>query len=416
VQTQIEAAGAWDLERKVDEAMRSLRVPDGAADPSVLSGGEKRRVALARTLLEAPDVLLLDEPTNHLDAETVAWMEQFLSQYKGTVVCVTHDRYFLDNVAGWILELDGGRALPFEGNYSGWLEQKQTRLNMESKQGARRAQVLQRELEFVRAGATKGGSNKARENKYQSLLSEGEEMERHMESGAIIIPPPPRLGSQGIDVKDLRVEVDGRTLIDKLSFQVGKGDIVGVVGPNGAGKSTLFSMLTSQLEPVSGEVSIGESVQLGHVSQNREGLEESSTVFDCIAQGRTNVQVGSYSISMRAYCSAFNLKGTAQSKLVSQLSGGERNRTFMARQLAQGHNVLLLDEPTNDLDVETLRSLEEALLEFSEDGAAMIVSHDRWFLDRICTHTLAFEGDGRVVSFPGCWSEYDAMKRGTADE
>jgi ATP-binding cassette ChvD family protein len=411
VQSQIDAVGAWDLDRKVGEAMRALRVPDGNSDPSVLSGGEKRRVALARTLLEAPDVLLLDEPTNHLDAETVSWMETFLSQYKGTVVCVTHDRYFLDNVAGWILELDGGRALPFEGNYSGWLEQKQSRLNLESKQEARRAQVMQRELEFVRAGSTKGGSGaKARQNKYQSLLTEGSEMERHMESGAIIIPPPPRLG-EGINVKDLRVEIGDRTLIEKLSFRVNKGDIIGVVGPNGVGKSTLFSVLTSQLEPVAGKVAVGQTVSLGHVSQNREGLKEDSTVYDCISQGKNKIQVGDFSINMRAYCSAFNLKGTAQQKLVKNLSGGERNRTFMAMQLAQGHNVLLLDEPTNDLDVETLRSLEEALLEFCEEGAAMIVSHDRWFLDRICTHTLAFEGDGTVVSFPGCWSEYEASKQ-----
>jgi sulfate-transporting ATPase len=414
LQDKIDAAGAWDLERTVDIAMDALRCPPGDADVTKLSGGEKRRVALCRLLLQRPDMLLLDEPTNHLDAESVAWLERYLQEYAGTVVLITHDRYFLDNVVGWILELDRGQGIPFEGNYSSWLEQKEKRLYVEEKQESARQRSLKDELEWIRSSPkARQSKSKARIQAYETLLSQ--EHERRQEAAQIMIPGGPRLGERVIEVDNLTKGFGDRCLIENLSFKIPKGAIVGIIGPNGAGKSTLFKMITGQEKPDEGSVFVGETVSLGYVDQSRDTLADDKTIWEEISGGHEEIALGKRMVSSRAYCGRFNFKGPDQQKKVGQLSGGERNRVHLAKILKSGANVILLDEPTNDLDVETLRALEEGLLDFP--GCALITSHDRFFLDRLATHILAFEGDSQVVWFEGNYDDYEAdRKRRLGDE
>ncbi len=407
---KIDALGAWDLQRSLDIAMDALRLPPGDADVTKLSGGERRRVALCRLLLSKPDLLLLDEPTNHLDAESVAWLERTLKDYAGTVVAITHDRYFLDNVAGWILELDRGAGIPWEGNYSSWLEQKQARLAAEEKADKSRQAALERELEWIRMSPrARQSKGKARVNAFAQLAADAEASDRRPDRLEIAIPPGPRLGDKVVEAEGLVKGFGDRLLLDGLSFILPPGGIVGVIGPNGAGKSTLFKLMAG-LEPVdAGSLAIGPTVSLAYVDQDRAGLEDSATVYEVISGGHDIIVVGHREINARAYVASFGFKGSDQQKLVGQLSGGERNRVQLAKVLTQGGNVLLLDEPTNDLDVDTLRALEDALLEFP--GCAVVISHDRWFLDRIATHVLAFEDEAEVVWFEGNFSDYEADRR-----
>ena len=407
LQEQIDRLDAWDIDSKLEMAMDALRCPPGDTSVSVLSGGERRRVALCRLLIREPDVLLLDEPTNHLDAESVGWLEQHLARYEGTVIAVTHDRYFLDNVAGWILELDRGHGIPFEGNYSSWLEQKEQRLAVEEKQSARRRQALARELEWIRMNPKgRRAKSKARISAYEEMLSS--QQDQRDESIEIPIPPGPRLGDIVIKAEQVEKGYDGRLLFEDMTFSVPPGGIVGVIGPNGAGKTTLFRMFTGSAEPDSGTITVGDTVKLGYVDQNRP-LDSKKSVWQEVSDGLDEVIVGSRTINSRAYVGRFNFAGSDQQKLVSELSGGERNRVHLAKMLKEGANVLLLDEPTNDLDVNTLRALEESLLNFA--GCAVVISHDRWFLDRIATHILAFEGDSTVAWFEGNYSEYEEDRR-----
>jgi ATP-binding cassette ChvD family protein len=409
LEARIEAAGAWDLQRTTEIAMDALRLPPGDADVTTLSGGERRRVALCRLLLSRPDLLLLDEPTNHLDAESVAWLERFLRDYAGTVVAITHDRYFLDNVAGWILELDRGRGYPFEGNYTGWLEQKRARLDQEEKADSARTRTLERELEWVRmAPKARQAKGKARLAAYEKLQAEAEAAERGPDRLQIHIPPGPHLGAQVIEVDGLSKGYGNRLLIDDLSFSLPRAGIVGIIGPNGAGKTTLFRMVTGSEQPDGGTVRIGSSVELAYVDQSRDALDPDKTVYEEITDGQDLLKVGTREVNGRAYVASFNFRGSDQQKPVGVLSGGERNRVHLAKMLRTGGNVLLLDEPTNDLDVDTLRALEDALEAFP--GCAVVISHDRWFLDRIATHVLAFEGDSQVRWFEGNFSEYEAWR------
>jgi len=408
VQEKLDAVDAWDLDSRLEMAMDALRCPPGDTPVNILSGGEKRRVALCRLLLQQPDILLLDEPTNHLDAETVGWLEQHLRRYPGTVIAVTHDRYFLDNVAGWILELDRGEGIPWKGNYSSWLEQKQARLANEEKAETERGKTLERELEWIRM-SPKGrhAKSKARIKAYEELLAKDSEGQaRDLE---IYIPPGPRLGKLVIEAERLSKAYGDRLLMEDLSFSLPPGGIVGVIGANGAGKTTLFRMITGQESPSAGSIRIGESVKLAYVDQSREVLDPDKTVWEMIAGGEDKIQLGSREVNSRAYVARFNILGADQQKKVGLLSGGERNRVHLARMLKDGANVLLLDEPTNDLDVNTMRALEEALLNFA--GCAVVISHDRWFLDRIATHILAFEGDSQVLWFTGNYSDYEADRR-----
>ncbi len=408
LQEEIDAADAWNLDTMLDTAMDALRLPPGETPVTNLSGGERRRVALCRLLLRQPDLLLLDEPTNHLDAESVGWLERHLHDYAGTVVAVTHDRYFLDNVAGWILELDRARGIPYEGNYSGWLEQKQKRLAQEERQDSARKRTLARELEWVRMNASaRRAKPKARLNAYESLLAE--ERNAKLDQVQIHIPPGPRLGEVVVEADGVRKGFDEKLLIDDLSFKLPRGGIVGVIGPNGAGKTTLFRMITSQEDPDAGTLRVGETVQLAYVDQSRDALDAEKTVWEEISGGSDQIQVGERKMNSRAYVSGFNFKGTDQQTKVGKLSGGERNRVHLAKLLREGGNVLLLDEPTNDLDVDTLRALEEGLLAFP--GCAVVISHDRWFLDRIATHVLAFEGESQVRWFEGNFEAYEAARR-----
>jgi energy-dependent translational throttle protein EttA len=403
VQEELDRRDAWSLEATLDRAMDALRLPDGDRDVTTLSGGERRRVALCRLLLSSPDLLLLDEPTNHLDAESVRWLERFLADYKGTVVAVTHDRYFLDNVAGWILELDRGRGIPFEGNYSSWLEQKQARLATEEKQESARRRTLARELEWVRMSPrARHAKSKARLGAYEKLLAEEDRVK--LDRVEIHIPPGPRLGDVVIEADGLAKGFGDRLLFEGLSFSLPPAGIVGVVGPNGAGKTTLFRLITGEEQPDAGEIRLGDTVQLAYVDQSRASLDPKSTVWKEISGGRDTIQLGKRELNSRQYVSWFNFRGGDQQKPVGQLSGGERNRVHLAKLLKSGGNVLLLDEPTNDLDVDTLRALEEALLDFA--GCAVVITHDRWFLDRVATHVLAFEGDSQVTWFEGTWGEY----------
>ena len=409
LEAKIEAAGAWDLSRTTEIAMDALRLPPGDADVATLSGGERRRVALCRLLLSSPDLLLLDEPTNHLDAESVAWLERFLRDYAGTVVAITHDRYFLDNVAGWILELDRGRGYPFEGNYSGWLEQKRARLDQEEKADTARKRTLERELEWVRmAPKARMAKGKARLAAYEKLQAEAEAAERGPDRLQIHIPPGPHLGDQVIVVDHLAKGYGERLLIDDLSFSLPRAGIVGIIGPNGAGKTTLFRMITGADAPDSGTITVGSSVDLAYVDQSRDALDPDKTVYEEITDGQDLLKVGTREVNSRAYVASFNFRGSDQQKQVGVLSGGERNRVHLAKMLRRGGNVLLLDEPTNDLDVDTLRALEDALEAFP--GCAVVISHDRWFLDRVATHILAFEGDSQVRWFEGNFSEYEAWR------
>jgi ATP-binding cassette ChvD family protein len=409
LESRIEAAGAWDLSRTTEIAMDALRLPPGDADVTTLSGGERRRVALCRLLLSRPDLLLLDEPTNHLDAESVAWLERFLRDYAGTVVAITHDRYFLDNVAGWILELDRGRGYPFEGNYTGWLEQKQARLAQEEKSDSARRRTLERELEWVRmAPRARQAKGKARLAAYEKLQAEAEAAERGPDRLQIHIPPGPHLGDQVVVADHLSKGYGDRLLIDDLSFSLPRAGIVGVIGPNGAGKTTLFRMLTGAEAPDSGSITVGASVDLAYVDQSRDALDPDRTVYEEITGGQDLLKVGSREVNGRAYAASFNFRGSDQQKPVGVLSGGERNRVHLAKMLRRGGNLLLLDEPTNDLDVDTLRALEDALEAFP--GCAVVISHDRWFLDRIATHILAFESESQVRWFEGNFSEYEAWR------
>ncbi|MCH2170321.1 energy-dependent translational throttle protein EttA [Myxococcota bacterium] len=408
LQDRIDSVNAWELDHTLEVAMDALRVPAGDMKVDVLSGGERRRVALCRLLLEKPDMLLLDEPTNHLDAESVAWLERYLHDYPGTVVAVTHDRYFLDNVAGWILELDRGRGIPWEGNYSSWLEQKQQRLGVEEKQASARSRTLERELEWIRmAPRARQAKGKARIRAYEDLVAE--EQNRAPEKVEISIPPGPRLGEQVVDAEGLVKGFEDQLLIDGLSFALPRGGIVGVIGANGAGKTTLFRMIAGEEQADSGSLRLGETVVPSYVDQSRDALEPDKTVWQEISGGLDRLQVGGREINSRAYVASFNFKGTDQQKLVGSLSGGERNRVHLAKLLHSGGNLLLLDEPTNDLDVDTLRALEEALLGFS--GCVVVISHDRWFLDRIATHILAFEGDSHVEWFEGNYGDYEADRK-----
>ena len=408
LQEKIDAIDGWDLERKAEIAMDALRVPAGDADVTKLSGGEKRRVALCKLLLSAPDMLLLDEPTNHLDAESVAWLQRFLHDFPGTVVTITHDRYFLDEVAGWILELDRGAGIPYEGNYSGWLEQKQKRLEQEGKAEDARVKSLSRELDWVRAAPkARQAKSKARISAYEKMLAE--DNNRQVDTAKIHIPAGPRLGDIVINAEGLSKGFGERLLIDDLSFRLPPGGIVGVIGPNGAGKTTLFRMITGVEAPDAGTFTVGETVKLGYVDQSRDDLEDDKTVWEVISDGLDEIELGKRTMASRAYVGQFNFKGGDQQKRVSQLSGGERNRVHLARMLKSGANLLLLDEPTNDLDVDTLRALEEALEEFA--GCAVVVSHDRWVLDRIATHILAFEGESHVEWFEGNYEAYEADRK-----
>jgi len=408
LQDQIEAGGGWDLDRKLEVAGDALRLPPWEADVTKLSGGERRRVALCRLLLSNPDMLILDEPTNHLDAESVAWLERFLQEFPGTVVAVTHDRYFLDNVAGWILELDRGQGIPFEGNYSQWLEAKEKRLEQEEKAESAHQKAMKQELEWVRQNPKgRQAKSKARMKRFEELQSE--EYQKRSETNEIYIPPGPRLGDKVIEVENLTKGFGDRELYQGLDFSVPKGAIVGIIGPNGVGKSTLFRMLNGEEQPDGGNIEIGESVELAYVSQSREDMEDTKTVWQEISDGYDYITVGKFEMPSRAYLGRFNFKGQDQQKFMKDLSGGERNRVHLAKLLKSGGNVLLLDEPTNDLDVETLRALETALLDFP--GSALVISHDRWFLDRIATHILAFEDDGSVQFFEGNFQEYEADRR-----
>ncbi len=408
VQDRIEAANGWDLDSRLDLAMDALRLPPPDADVTTLSGGERRRVALCRLLLKSPDLLLLDEPTNHLDAESVAWLERFLKDYPGTVVAVTHDRYFLDNVAGWILELDRGTGIPWEGNYSSWLEQKQNRLAQEEKAETKRQRTLARELDWIRMSPrARQAKGKARLNAYEELLKE--ETAQKIEQVEIYIPPGPRLGDIVVEARGLRKGYGDVLLMDDVNFTLPRGGIVGVIGPNGAGKTTLFRMITGQEKPDGGALRLGETVQIGYVDQSRDALAPNKTVWEEITDARDTVELGKREVASRAYVSWFNFKGRDQQRKVGELSGGERNRVHLAKLLKRGANLLLLDEPTNDLDVDTLRALEEALLSFA--GCAVVISHDRWFLDRIATHMLAFEGESKVVWFEGNYQDYEADRK-----
>ena len=408
LQDKIDAENLWDLDSQIDVSMEALRCPPDDADVSTLSGGEKRRVALCKLLLEAPEMLLLDEPTNHLDAETIAWLQQHLIDYKGTILIVTHDRYFLDDITGWILELDRGRGIPYEGNYSSWLEQKAKRLEQESREDKTRQKTLERELEWMRQGQkARQAKQKARINAYNDLASQSER--EKISKAQIVIPNGPRLGGKVIEVENLNKAMGDKLLIENLSFNLPPGGIVGVIGPNGAGKSTLFKVLTGQENQDSGSVTYGDTVQLSYVDQSRDDLKDGETVWEAISGGAEVIELGDAQVNSRAYCSSFNFKGGDQQKKVSLLSGGERNRVHMARLLKSGGNVLLLDEPTNDLDVETLRALEDALVDFA--GCAVVISHDRFFLDRICTHILAFEGDAQVEWFEGNFEDYEEDKK-----
>ncbi|MDA0367768.1 MAG: energy-dependent translational throttle protein EttA [Proteobacteria bacterium] len=405
LQEKIDAANGWEIERTAEIAMDALRCPPGDAEVAKLSGGERRRVALCRLLLERPDMLLLDEPTNHLDAESVAWLERFLHDYEGTVVAVTHDRYFLDNVAGWILELDRGHGIPWQGNYSSWLEQKEKRLIQEGRQEEARQRTLRHELDWIRqTPKARQAKGRARINAYEDLVRQ--EQERVQGPAQILIPPPPRLGDLVVEIDHLKKGFGEVLLIDDLSLKIPPGAIVGIIGPNGAGKTTLFRMLTGQEKPDAGTVKVGETVSLGYVDQSRDALSSDKTVWEEISEGNDEIDLGKRKMQSRAYVGAFNFKGADQQKKVGQLSGGERNRVHLAKMLKSGSNVLLLDEPTNDLDVDTLRALEDALEAFS--GCILVISHDRWFLDRIATHILAFEGDSHVEWFAGNYQDYDA--------
>jgi sulfate-transporting ATPase len=407
VQEQIDAADGWNLDTTLEIAMDALRTPPADADVATLSGGEKRRIALARLLLSQPDLLLLDEPTNHLDAESVAWLERHLADYKGTVVAITHDRYFLDNVAGWILELDRGRGIPYQGNYSGWLEQKRARLETEAKQESARKRTIDQELEWVRLNASaRRNKPKARLNAYEALLAQDRNVK--LDQVQIHIPAGPRLGDTVVEASGLRKAYGDRVLIDELSFSLPRGGIVGVIGPNGAGKTTLLRIITGQEQPDAGTFKLGETVELAYVDQSRDALDPDKTVWQEISGGEDQIKLGDRTVSSRAYVAGFNFKGSDQQKKVAKLSGGERNRLHLAKLLRTGGNLLLLDEPTNDLDVDTLRALEEALLAFA--GCAVVVSHDRWFLDRIATHVMAFEGDSQVRWFEGNFEAYEAFR------
>jgi energy-dependent translational throttle protein EttA len=408
IQDKIDASNAWDIDSRLELAMDALRLPPPDAEVTTLSGGERRRVALCRLLLQSPDLLLLDEPTNHLDTESVAWLERFLKDYAGTVVAVTHDRYFLDNVAGWILELDRGRGIPWEGNYSSWLDQKQQRLALEEKQETRRQQTLARELEWIRMSPrARQAKGKARLNAYEDLLRQ--DTAQKIETAEIYIAPGPRLGDTVVEARHLKKGYGDNLLIEDLDFTLPRGGIVGVIGPNGAGKTTLFRMITGQERPDEGSLKIGETVKIGYVDQSREALGADKTVWEEISGGQDEIELGKRKVASRAYVSWFNFKGAAQQRKVGTLSGGERNRVHLAKLLRRGSNLLLLDEPTNDLDVDTLRALEEALLNFA--GCAVVISHDRWFLDRIATHMLAFEGDSQVVWFEGNYQDYEADRK-----
>ena len=408
VQEQLEARDAWDLDARLEMAMDALRCPPGETPVKVISGGERRRVALCRLLLQKPDILLLDEPTNHLDAETVAWLERHLQEYPGTVIAVTHDRYFLDNVAGWILELDRGRGIPWKGNYSSWLEQKRARLRQEEKSESKRQKTLERELEWIRmAPKARHAKSKARITAYESLLSQ--DAARRAEDLEIYIPPGPRLGNLVVEAQGVAKSYADRVLVEDVSFALPPGGIVGVIGPNGAGKTTLFRMVTGQETPDAGTIRVGDTVRFAYVDQSRDSLDPGRSVWEVIADGKDLIELGKVQVKSRAYAARFNFSGSDQQKKVGMLSGGERNRVHLARMLKSGANVLLLDEPTNDLDVNTLRALEEALESFA--GCAVVISHDRWFLDRIATHIMAFEGESRVVWFEGNYSEYEADRR-----
>jgi ATP-binding cassette ChvD family protein len=408
VQEKLDALDAWDLDSRLEMAMDALRCPPGDTPVKVISGGERRRVALCRLLLQKPDILLLDEPTNHLDAETVGWLEHHLQQYPGTVIAVTHDRYFLDNVAGWILELDRGRGIPWKGNYSSWLEQKQSRLKQEEKSESKRQKTLERELEWIRmAPKARQAKSKARITAYEKLLSQ--DTAKRVEDLEIYIPPGPRLGNLVVEAQAVSKSFPDRVLVENVSFALPPGGIVGVIGPNGAGKTTLFRMITGQEHPDSGTIRIGDTVKLAYVDQSRDSLDPNKTAWEAIADGEDVLELGKVQVKSRAYAARFNFSGSDQQKKVGMLSGGERNRVHLARMLKSGANVLLLDEPTNDLDVNTLRALEEALETFA--GCAVVISHDRWFLDRIATHILAFEGDSKVTWWEGNYSEYEADRR-----
>ena len=408
LQDQIDAENLWDLDSQIDVSMEALRCPPDDANVTTLSGGEKRRVALCKLLLEAPEMLLLDEPTNHLDAETIAWLQQHLINYKGTILIVTHDRYFLDDITGWILELDRGSGIPYEGNYSNWLEQKAKRLAQESREDKTRQKTLERELEWMRQGQkARQAKQKARINAYNDLATQSER--EKISKAQIVIPNGPRLGGKVIEVENLNKAMGDKLLIEGLNFSLPPGGIVGVIGPNGAGKSTLFKVLTGQESEDSGSVSYGDTVQLSYVDQSRDDLKDGETVWEAISGGAEVIELGDAQVNSRAYCSSFNFKGGDQQKKVSLLSGGERNRVHMARLLKSGGNVLLLDEPTNDLDVETLRALEDALVDFA--GCAVVISHDRFFLDRICTHIMAFEGEAHVEWFEGNFEDYEEDKK-----
>jgi ATP-binding cassette ChvD family protein len=408
VQEKLDSLNAWDLDSRLEMAMDALRCPPGDTPVKVLSGGERRRVALCRLLLQQPDILLLDEPTNHLDAETVAWLEHHLQRYPGTVIAVTHDRYFLDNVAGWILELDRGQGIPWQGNYSSWLEQKSARLKQEAKGESERQRTLERELEWIRM-SPKGrhAKSKARINAYESLLHQ--DYESHAKELEIYIPPGPRLGDVVIEARNLSKAFGENLLMEGFSFALPPGGIIGVIGPNGAGKTTLFRMITGQEEPDSGSIRLGETVKLAYVEQSRETLDPEKTIWEAVSEGKEVIELGNRSVNSRAYVARFNFSGTDQQQKVGSLSGGERNRVHLARILTKGANVILLDEPTNDLDVNTMRALEDALENFA--GCAAVISHDRWFLDRIVTHIIAFEGESSVVWFEGNYSEYEADRR-----
>ena len=416
LQEKIDHIGAWELDHKVDIAMDALRLPPADADVTKLSGGEKRRVALCRLLLSSPDMLLLDEPTNHLDAESVAWLERYLKEFPGCVIAVTHDRYFLDNVAGWILELDRGEGIPWQGNYTSWLDQKQQRLAKEEKAASARQKTLQRELEWVRQSpSARRAKSKARVSAYEELLKE--EQEARAETAEILIPVPPRLGEEVVVAENVAKGYGDRLLFDKLSFRLPRGGIVGIIGPNGAGKTTLFRMITGSEKSDAGKLTVGQTVQIAYVDQSREALDAKKTVYDEISGGSDTLMFGKREVNARAYCASFGFKGADQQKLVGTMSGGERNRLHLAKLLKSGGNLLLLDEPTNDLDVDTLRALEDALLRFS--GCVVVISHDRWFLDRIATHLLAFEDDGEVKWFEGNYAEYEAdlkKRKGAAAE